>query len=46
MKLDHPFVVKMNYALMDEEKIYFLFEHLEGGSFFYFIRGFYKELTV
>jgi serine/threonine protein kinase len=33
-KIDHPFLVKMEYVFQNEERIYFLMKFIAGGELF------------
>ena len=33
-KIDHPFLIKLNWAFQDEKKLYFVLEYCPGGELF------------
>ena len=33
-KIDHPFIIRMEYVFTDEARIYFIMDFIEGGELF------------
>lgn len=36
-KVQHPFIVRMKYAFMDKEKLYFVLDYCNGGELFFYL---------
>merc|ERR1712000_455478 len=37
-KIDHPFIVKLNYAFQTEEKLYMVLDFVNGGELFFHLK--------
>jgi len=37
-KFDHPFIMGLEYAFQDEERLYLIMEFVNGGELFYHLR--------
>jgi len=38
MKLQHPFLVNLNYSFQTEDKLYFILDYVNGGELFYHLQ--------
>ena len=37
-RLNHPFIVKLNWAFQTEEKLFFVMDYCPGGELFFYIQ--------
>lgn len=47
-KMNHPFIVRMNYAFQNEKKLFFVLDYCPGGELFFYITqiGRFKETSA
>ncbi len=47
-KMNHPFIVKLNYAFQNDRKLFFILDYCPGGELFFYIQqsGMFKESTA
>ena len=38
MKLQHPFLVGLNYSFQTDDKLYFILDYVNGGELFYHLQ--------
>lgn len=46
--INHPFIVKMNYAFQNDKKLFFVLDYCPGGELFFYINniGRFKEFSA
>lgn len=38
MKIQHPFIVNLNYAFQTKDKLYMILDYINGGELFYHLK--------
>ena len=46
IKLNSPFITKLNYTFQDQNKLYFVMEYCEGGEFSRFIKDYEDSINT